>query len=234
MHSGNQQGVTREGSYHEVTGSMGKLMGTSEPIAMTANHNLSRHYLRSVSSSTTNSPEVCVTGSDNVSNSPGSDRSLDSPKNGRALKKKGSIWNIFSRRKTSTVEENTKDTLDVHLSPISNKSVANTLSFEDSFLPLSARSSSSQRACGPFYSNTRTLRSQQSLHTLRSQASTPTLRSARSQYALRRPSGMQYLDNDSMFSDDSDTEMVVSWVTSTGLRRAGLSDDDEVMIELRR
>lgn len=78
----------------------------------------------------------------------------------------------------------------------------------------------------------RTLRTQQSMHTLRSQTSTPTLRSARSQYALRRrPSGMQIYDNDSIFSDESEGESVsVSWITSTGLKRAGVDEDDEMTL----
>lgn len=186
----------------------------STQMAERPSSNIHNYFLRSASSTVVVPSQYAA--SSEASGSPRSDRSAESPDAHRTIKKKPSIWNIFSRT-SKKKESGDVQAGGMSISNVSSMSV-NVPVPRVHQIPVQSRS----------------LRSQQSMHTLRSQTSIPTLRSARSQYALRRPSGMQVFEDESMFSDESEGEVSVSWVTSTGLRRAGLDDDDDETMGLAK
>lgn len=175
---------------------------------------------------------------------------------GRALRKKTSIWSMFSRggRKVSEPVISAPITSDSGGGMYTQSSMPltinvpsptqTTISARDRASPsprlnnvmslgamLTAGAEESAATWSP-PSRLPSLRAQRSMQTLRSQCSTPTLRSAKSQFGLRQPS-KRWLDTDSILSDDSD-EVSVSWVTSTGLRKVGLDLEDETMLDLSR
>lgn len=225
---------------------------------MSSSSTMHSHFLRSSSAAAMTAATVqlpTMSECSSMSSSPQSDRS-DTEHNGRTSKKKHSIWHMFSRgsRKcANTVDKGSEgppmslsnlSTLNldipwssrcqgggggsVHAIPLPSPSALSSASV-DLTSPLGADNLTTNITGG------RPLRSQMSLHTLRSPQSPSRLRAVKSHYALRLPGGVPHFDTDSIFSDDSEGEVSVSWITSKGLRKVGLDmDEDERAMDLRR
>lgn len=223
---------------------------SSSASSAASNSRLHQYFLRS----TTTSAGSPLSGDLHASRAEQDQQQTCAAPEGRTLRKKASIWSMFSRggRKTNEPSISAPIMSEAGASMFSQKSVPLTIDVPS---PTQVTITANDRASpSPRFNNVMSLgamlaagteesmgatsppnrlpslRAQRSMQTLRSQCSTPTLRSAKSQFGLRQPS-KRWLDTDSILSDDSD-EVSVSWITSTGLRRAGLDLEDETMHEL--
>lgn len=222
---------------------MGRPSIGPQSAPLTTSSSIHQYFLRSTSGTGREARDARNT---NVSNSPCSNAS-ESPPPERRLKKKSSIWSMFTRgsRKPSAASVNSVSDCQGNgsnapesMSNISMSSVNMPIaSLNQSTIQVDKLSPSlhelmhiDTKMTGIIHSThgDLNLRSQRSFRTFRSDGSFPIFRNAKSQYLPRRPHAF---DCDSIFSDDSEGDVSVSWVTSTGLRKVGMDDDedDEIM-----